>query len=286
MNWLYIIYIVICSFPAFYFASKRNFVVIPNQKFNSFLFRLIFILPTFLILIFVLSLILSSFLQIIISNDSLMVNIIASFTIGLMIIILLEKYAIKQDLPPQLRPDFMEYDLYIFTPKNIDIRNTLLRDIESKRKNKNKSQNLNHIEHNGIIFTREGELIIAQNTLSLFEEKELTGFQAIPIENTDYYKVLAIHTMPPFSDKTTINIGYSPERLVFDGNIFYNNANTKQAFDLNRSYESVGRDSNLLYFSYIKQNYWILSNKTVNFFINELKMSKRDFIPINLIIDK
>ncbi|WP_338102080.1 hypothetical protein [Methanolapillus millepedarum] len=213
------------------------------------------------------------------------IYLISAFLVSVVSILLLEKYALRKDPIPQLQPDFMKHDLYIFSPPYIDIGSGFLRDVESEGdETEEKYGKLHRLKIDDYAFTRFGDFLITKDTLDVFHENNLTGFQVSPVQNdeSEIYCLSAMHTMPPFSNKTTLKLEFSPKKLVFDGTIFYDKEVLSNALDFNRSHESFGGNSRFLYSSYISQKYWILSNKAVHVLIHKIGVSQWNFVPVVL----
>ncbi|MDV0446470.1 hypothetical protein MsAg5_03090 [Methanosarcinaceae archaeon Ag5] len=301
---IFIYFALVSLIFVFYLGSKKNFVVIPNQEFNSILTRSFFILPIasgFVIFLSGLFTIRNDYIYSVpITVDVIIENpiLLSPFVICALLILFFKKFILKKEMPFELRSDFMNYDFYVFTPIISVIDTKIFKpttEVESFYEGHKEitvtHQDLKRID---LAYTKSGELIISSEVFEIFNENELTGFQVIPVQYSDsntqnsknkgseiqHFQLITTHIMPPFSKKTTLKLGYSAERIVYDGDICYNREVVQDVLDFNRSDESIsGKDM----WGYRHQRYWILSKKTVEVLIKELNQPKRDFKPVILV---
>ncbi|WNY27825.1 hypothetical protein [Methanolapillus ohkumae] len=299
-----IFFLLIDLIFVFYFASRKNFIIIPNRRFDSILSRALFLFPSFSF-IWLLSLIfvfhyddLFSYpitIQLILKYPVLL----SPIAIELFVILFFKKFILRSDFPFEFQPNFMSYDLYVFTPviSIIDARIfTSLKEVESLYdSHKEITISKSDVKGVSLAYTKRGEIIISEEVLEIFNKNNLTGFQALPVQYSDqnhqnkksktdlniqYFQIITTRAMPPFSKKSTKKVGYSAERIVYDGDICYEKKVLLESFDFNRSFETIGPKDMIGYFP---QSYWILSRRVVEILINELNQPKKDFKPVILV---
>ena len=301
--------LIIILIPSFYYAHKKNFFAIYSEKFNNFPIQLLFTIPVFSGLSFVISILTYLFAIILFpSGVDLMVTYFGSH-IGLslpiisniLIIFIFNKFIIEKK-NEQFQHN--ENELFIYFPvqayHNFGGKFYGTKFTYPKRKKGDlligvqesnliiKSQELKNID---FAFTFNGEIVVSEKSLQILNEHELTGFQTRPIQDykssdsIPFFQIIPIHTMPEMErdTKTIYELWIYASKIIVNDEIYYNKTILPEITDFNQSFESFGYESNL---PYPPQKYWIVSKKARSVLINELGQQDYDFIPVHLVNDE
>ncbi|MDV0445684.1 hypothetical protein MmiAt1_12780 [Methanimicrococcus sp. At1] len=306
MMLFFILFLIISSLPAFYIATKKDFIVIPNDTFNRYWMRLIILYPmtlfTFLIsmgMIYGLETFFSFRLDdyTFIKYAALLVPLLIAF----IFIWVFEKYIIKNDII-QNSLDIVKDKLFIYFPD--DNNRILPRKAAGTKYNfpKRKPDEFllgiqmsdfiiaeEEIEGRDILFTLDGELIVSERVLSVFQNNNLTGYSIRPTKSRKtkaalkpaFYQITSHKYMPPVSEFTQIKTSrFSVTSVPLNNEVYYDLKTLKNTSDFNRSLEYFGAND---FDPYAPQRFWIVSPKVKEIFISRFKQSERDFISIFLV---
>ena len=307
----------------FYLALKKNFLIISNKKYNIFMIRLLFTIPGSIMLSFLISLVATLlfglFLKYIAPFDEYFpILLILS---SLFLIFSFKKYFIRNDVPPEYDPNFMNYDLYVFLPfqkvaqrpynqfgipPGIRLGTDLFVGIQKE----DLKLHYKSLLGKDIVFTDFGELIVSEKAFLRFSEYgfndlfETRRVQAVggmyykrsirPVRALNpspydlkekYYQLFPTHTMPPFDPKTEIK--------KVDIKILYSAEHyaVDNKFCYNQKVMENVFDFNVTFeilgsndgFPYFPHKLWVVTKKTMELLLTEFNQNKRDFIPIMLI---
>jgi len=301
-------YILISTLPGIFLATKKYFLIIQNPKYNRFIIKLFYFVPSMTVFTLILSLLpwavyrifLYDYSQFLIDKFTIYIALLCPLSASIFLIYIFRKYVVRTDLPPEFRPDFMDHKLYVFMPHSIMIDPFQYHTKYIYPKKRDSDELLIGKQVGNLIFdfkilrqinyTITGEVIVNENTLEIFQKYDLTGYQTQPV--TDYnkppshsgifYQIIPMNTMPPFSPKTIIRVKRTPKLRVFVRNdIFYYNADVMDnVFDFNATSEILGSHDR---FPYSPQKLWIVSKKVMIVLLKECGCQKRDFIPVMLV---
>jgi len=227
--------LLISTIPGIYLAAKNNFLMIPNPKYNRFAIRLFYcalpLIPlTLLLALFPFSLILVVFFDNYphLADEFSYLYLLCPLLSAISWIFLLKKFIVSTDIPFELRPDFMDHELYVFMPhirSNGINKNRLQTYSSHDRKNIEYSKKsrqskdpivgkqtdnlvLNFNCLNKINYLNTGEFIVSDEALEIFQKKNLTGYQIQPVSNLkksssdsgkQYHQIVPLYTMPAFN---------------------------------------------------------------------------------------
>lgn len=297
---LYLIPLFVAAFSGFYLASRKNFLFFSNEKLNSFPVRLFFLLPgaftfSFLFMVFsaLLVLVFTPYLD---GLNTVSISILTALSLigSLLTILLFKKSILKDDLPPEYQPDFMEHRWYVFMPAGGRINDSASYGILKEPRYHNIRHQANDLKINSkkydqdILFTKFGALIISSKALQIFKKNSLTGYEIRnvldkkAIQEPLYFQIVPTSKMPQMSPQTKIKKGPSLTFLehgflISDDIIYYDASAFTGASDFNTTSEYLGTNSGMPYFH---QKFWIVSHKTMEILIGQLNQRKRDFIPV------
>ena len=317
MNYLYLAAFILMLLPGIYLATKKNFLVFSNKKFNNFVVRLILTGPVGFGLSFAISLFIQIW-PIILRFDlpfDLPFEILFSVILSSILSILFFKiFILRKDIPPEFDPAFMNHELYVYVPRQKFFRrinlivypygslfnNTLLPDFQ-----KNSTIGLKQLKNKDFVFTDLGEIIVSEKAISIlsdngfgdsFETSQiirpvskkgavLKGDTSQPPENS-YFWLIPKNTMPPLNPKSIIrettiyNTFYKLQNYVVDDAFYYDRKVLETMSDFNVTSEVLG--------AYIPcpQKLWIVTKRTMELLLKEFDQHKRDFIPVKLIGDE
>jgi hypothetical protein len=313
MDYLILFYVLFSTIPGIYLASKKYFYVIPNQKYNIFLFKLIFSVPALTCLILVSSLPILLFWELQPNFSSYLIEIFGRYIIlgipillDIITILFFEKYCIRKDIPFEYQPDFMKHELYVFMPIQKIIGGSYYKTkftYSKKREPKelligiqaeNLTMDFKILEGYDVVYTNTGEIVVSEKALKIFHANNLSGFYTQPVK--DYRKppieskkifsqLFSQSILPKMAAETEICITNVLQLKVCVRNdlIYYDKTTLENASDFNRSLEVLGSHEGI---PYAPQHLWIVTNKAMKVLINELNQRKRDFIPVNLVDDE
>ena len=310
MDYLILFYFLFSTIFGIYMATKKYFIVIPNEKYNIFLVKLIFFVPTLAGLVFVSSApillifggILPDFSNYLIETFGRYIILGIPISLSLITILFFEKYYLRKDMPFEYRPDFADHELYVFIPiqrirggnyYKTRFINPTERETEELLigvQDENLIMDFKILEEYDIAYTHTGEIVVSEETLDLFHANNLSGFYTQPVK--DYRKLpfesektfsqlFSQLTLPKMAAETKICITHISQLNVCARNdlIYYDKTVLENACDFNKSLEVFGSRDGI---PYAPQHLWIVTHKVMRILINELNQNKRDFIPINL----
>jgi hypothetical protein len=211
---------------------------------------------------------------------------------SLLTIFYFKKYILKDDLPPEYRPDFMEHKLYVFMPmKRINDRASYAISAQSIGQVRAQVRDLiipSKKLKNDILFTRYGAIIVSHKALEIFGKNNLTGYQIRDILNeksksSTHFQLISEFDMPHMASQTKLKRGLVSGRLIPDDKIYYDSFVLNHVSDFNKTIEYIGTNDGMPYYH---QKFWIVSHKAMDILINQLGQNKRDFIPAMLIGDE
>ena len=322
MDYLILFYFLISAIPGIYLATKKYFFVIPNEKYNTFFVRLIFSVPALTIYVLLLSLIpllfdffLEDFSDYLIGNFSRYIILGIPGFVSLITILFFEKYCIRKDMPFEFQADFMEHELYVYMPNQKIISNRKYKTkyvypTEQKPKEfligtqcENLMMDFKILKNYDIVRTYNGEIVISENALNLFNSNNLSGFYTRPVKNNrktssiqEPIQLIPQYNLPKMASQTRICIVRVPWSKVntrikdwllasyaHNDLIYYNKSVLENISDFNQSYEAFGSYDG---FPYAPQKLWIVTNKVMKILIEDLNQNKKDFIPIHLVDDE
>jgi hypothetical protein len=300
--------------PGFYLATKKYFLVIVNKKFNIFPIRLLFTIPAGIMFSFLVTLIsvliFGLFLKFILPfDDYFPILLILS---SLFVTFSFKKYFIRNDLPPEYDPNFMNYELYVYMPLQKIPQNEynrfgippgirLGKDLFVGIQKEDLKLHFKSLQGNDIVFTEFGEIVVSDKALSIFSKygfNDLFGtrhVQAISVKlnnhlpynlNEKYYQLLSTSVMLPLDPKTEIKkviANFSTRHYVVDNKFYYNRKIMENISDFNVTFEILGANDGS---PYRPQKLWIVTNKAMEFLLTEFDQQKRDFIPVMLVDDE
>ena len=309
MDYMLPFYFLLSTLPGIYLATKKYFMVIPNPKYNRFVIKLLYCVPflgSFTLLFslfpwFVFILFFDDFTPFLVEKFTIYITLLCPLLTSILFILILKKYFIRKDLPPEFRPDFMDHELYVFMPHNQIFRgafqNTKYESPVKGTSNKlwipKQMGNLilDFKILNKINYTAASAFVINEEVLEIFQKNNLTGYRIQPVSNSNkssstsdvsYHQVIPLNTMPSFSPKTIVQSKNTPYLRVFvRDDIFYYNADVMDnVFDFNATSEILGSHDR---FPYSPQKLWIVSKKVMIVLLKECGCQKRDFIPVMLV---
>ncbi|WNY24072.1 hypothetical protein MmiHf6_13970 [Methanimicrococcus hongohii] len=308
-NFIVFLLFLIAMIPGIYLATKNNFVIIKNRKYNSFIIRAIYLLPLTTILVLLpVSIIIYIFSNLEIGHtimdtfgEPIILAVPAIF--GLLFIFIVHKYFLRKDMPPEYWPDFEKYELYVYMPEiNIQGGGTFgtkftkpinqkgLKELQRQKQLNELIIDFKSMKDKDIACTYYGEIVVSEKALELFKEKSLTGFQEQTVKNSKdsrfkteikYYQLIPTHIMPPMSTETKIIRYIRPSvKIYIADNLVYYDESVLPTQDFNISLELFGENNK----PFNAPRYlWIVTNRTMKILVNDLEQHKRDFIPITLV---
>ena len=301
--------------PGFHLASKKNFLFFSNQKLNLFPIRLLVLLPgvsifntIFLMATCICAPIFSPYLHELNVTSSIILTILSM--IGSLLTIFVFSRLLRNDVPPEHQPDFIEHELYLFRPgcnaidyfqnprglPNVTYSYGILPNPRHHciRYQKNDLEIDLKKKEAELLFTNLGALIVSSKVLRIFEDNKLTGYEIRSIrdektkqQSVSYYQIVPTSEMPKMSPQTKIK--KRPAHLlefgffISDDIICYDASAPNNASDFNKTAEYIGSNSGMPYFS---QKFLIVSQKTMKVLINQVDQKKRDFVPVVLVSDR
>jgi hypothetical protein len=308
-NLNFLLSFILILLPALYLAAQKHFLIMTRQKYNNFLIRFLFLIPpTFFLLLLI-----SPFLQIclvIFLRDLpfYQSSIISLIIADLLLLFVFKKYFIRNDLPPEYDPNFMNHELYVYLPlKQVTRKNYMLffpgialgykMDAPANEKKETlKFMNYKNLENKNLVFTDCGEIIVNVNALSIFSKHEFGElYEKNPIEAVSginhqshdlkipYYQIFPKNTMPMLHPKTKIRKTFyylSFQKNVKDAKFYYDRKVTENISDFNVTFEKFGSYSAD---PYHPPKLWVVTKRAMEVLLAEFGQHKRDFIPIMLI---
>lgn len=297
MDLFLLLYILLSTPFGIWLAFQRNFLIIPNRKYNIFTIRLIFTVPfSISVVCFVSSLILgviyclsenltNAIVEMFGSNVSLVSPALTNF----LFIYYYKRSWVPKIEPCELRPDFMFHSLYLFNPAvyelyTLDTMSSLITKNGSDWFFKKYKKDIRF--YNGMSFS-SGHIIVTEEGLTLLKNNGITGFLASPVGNvSDFqthpggkiYKIDVQNKLPEMASQTTFVVKKYSTKLK-NNYVAYNSNDLSDLYDMNETREEIG---------YVNSNFGtknVLSKKMMKLMINEFGYGKRDFIPIHLIHD-
>ncbi|MCL2142030.1 MAG: hypothetical protein FWH46_04050, partial [Methanimicrococcus sp.] len=250
MNYLILFYFLISAIPGIYLATKKYFLVILNPKYNRFIIRLLYCVPSLTPFVLVLSLFplfgfdvyFNNFSQILVEKFTIYIALLCPLLTSLLFIIILKKYFIRTDIPPEFWPNFMNHELYVFIPHIRIIGGSYYHTRFEYPKKREPDQLLIGKQIGNLIldfkklkdinYTSTGEFVISEKVLDIFQKNNLTGYQIQPVLDYNksssselYYQIIPKYTMPLFSSETSVHSKKTPQLRVFVLNdLFYYNS--------------------------------------------------------------
>ncbi|MCL2863764.1 MAG: hypothetical protein FWE54_06800 [Methanimicrococcus sp.] len=300
--------------PGFYLAFRKNFLFFSNQKLNLFPIRLFVLLPgasvfniIFLMIVSRLISLYSPYLHELNVTSAIILTAFSLF--GSLLTILMFSSLLRNDLPPECQPNFMEHKLYLFRPvcNAIDYFQNpynLPAITDSYGILPNPSRHCIRYQKNDLeidlnkkgpelLFTTLGAVIVSSKVLRIFEDNKLTGYETRSVrdkktkqQSVNYYQIVPTSEMPKMSYQTKIK--ERPAHLleygyyISDGVVRYDVSAIAGASDFNKTAEYIGSSSGMPYFS---QKFLIVSHKTMEILINQVGQKKRYFVPVILVDD-
>ncbi|MCL2863779.1 MAG: hypothetical protein FWE54_06885 [Methanimicrococcus sp.] len=309
MDYSYIIelYFLVSTLPGIYLATKKYFFVIQNPKYNRFIIKLLFCIPTLTVITLLLSLLpwavydilLSDYTQFFIDRFTIYIALLCPSLASIFFIYVLKKYFIRTDIPPEYQPDFMDHELYVYMPHiqilgaahyHTKYESPKKRDLKELLVQKQIGSLIYNLKILKMVnYTKNGEFIVNKEALEIFQKYDLTGYQIQtitdhnkpPSDSGIFHQIVPLNIMPSFSPKTIVKSKKTPLRRVFVLNdlFYYNSCVMDYVFDFNVTFEVLGsRDGE----PYGPQRLWIVSKKVMVVLLKECSQQKRDFIPIIL----
>ena len=299
--------ILVAAIPGIYFAYKKNFIVIPNKKYNIFPIQLLFTAPLFgafsatlaTPLYFILGLF-PSFVNSIIDKFGPNIDLLPLMIASIIVFIFSNRFLIlKED------PEFdgtKESELYVYFP--IYTYRNCEDDLQKAKYTFSKETkgelllgaqvsdmciDYKLLEGIDFAFIYSGEIIVSEKVLQILNENELTGIQTRNVQNKKgnnlnekYYQILPTDIMPKMDPKTEFifHKGFQSYRRIRDKKVYYQKDVLSGTFDFNQSFEAVGYENGG---PFTPQRHWIVSKKARSVLINKLGQNDFDFIPIKLI---
>ena len=307
MSYLVILLIIVASIPAFYVASRKDFIIINNKKYNTFLLRFLTIYP--FIIGFSLSIIVPTYLFFeYLLRDSIIfeeygflkytVLLIPIFS-NILINFVFKRYVFKRKIIREFAT--IEDRLFVYFPNEAIFGRKLIGTKYHYPKRKQGELLIGHqvtdlildtTEINKkIAYTEAGELIVNEHVLSIFKEQNLTGFTTRSVQykgkkpsGEKHHQILVTNIMPPISPLTQIKkSSISLTIIARDYELYYKQSDLQNQNDFNVGMEYFGANNGNPYFP---QRYWIVSPKVKNLFIQQLGQKEQDFIPVIIIKDE
>ena len=312
MDYLILFYFLISTLPGIYLATKKYFLIIPNPKYNRFTVKLIYCVPALTSMTFISSLIPWSFYMIffrdytpfLVEKFTIYIALLCPLSAAILLIFILKKYVISTDNPPECQPNFMNHELYIFTPY-ARIKDVTLEYPKKSQKHKELDigkqvgdlvlnlKRLNKLNYT----TSTGEFVVNEEALKIFQKNNLTGYRIQPVLDSKksssdssirYHQIIPLHTMPPFSPKTIVRSGTTSlfslfYTFVLNDLYYYNSSVMDVVFDFNLTSEYLGSNEGV---PYLPQRLWIVSKKAMRILLKEFGQQRRAFIPIILVDDE
>ncbi|WP_338097778.1 hypothetical protein [Methanolapillus ohkumae] len=149
----------------------------------------------------------------------------------------------------------------------------------------------NYLEPYDIISTRDGEIIISEEALEIFEKNNITGYRIESIINNQeseleihkkYFHLIGTSFMPPVPEdaiqksESLITVKNIPSNSKFK----YQKSDLKNVSDFNLSFEYLGSTDGDPYFP---QRFWIVTKRLQQILITNLGQNENDFKPVILV---
>ena len=313
--WWFLFFFILIT-PGIYLALLKNFLIIPNKKYNIFPIRLIFTVTGTAIFLVIFLLLLFLFFGVILENYSnALISAYGDFVIliypllcSLLTILMFKAYLIRDDEPIEFRENFFDYELYVYKPlkritggrecgTKIDYPKNMQpdREILTGTQMEDLRLNLKELKEEKIALTGRGELIISDEALDIFNQNNLTGFSLRPVKNyknsekylnLNYFQFVSTHHLPSVSSKSAIikeMKAFAFRVYIKNDVVYYSQKIMNNISDFNTSREVFGAYDGSPYYP---QHLWIVTNKVMKILIEDLNQNKRDFIPIHLVDDE
>ena len=124
MDYFIISYIIVSAVPGLWLAAQKNFLIIPNRKYDIFPVRFLFMVPlVFVVLMlsgtsdFFIDAAFPELYQTLPERFGIYIGLLEPLSVSLVVIPAIRLFVLRKDLPPEKDPDFMNYDLYVYHPK-------------------------------------------------------------------------------------------------------------------------------------------------------------------------
>ncbi|WNY27814.1 hypothetical protein [Methanolapillus ohkumae] len=314
MNFLIYGVFLISLIPGIYFSTKKDFLVVFNEKYDVFWIKLVYTIPVFSMTTAFLSFSVYTF------NPNYFVNLenitlfygflsmALSMTISLLLILIVNKFVIRNDEEIRIDNEIesREYVFYICCQYkkhyNFGGKTDGTKFSYPKRENRGlligiqmEDMIIDFKKLKGIDYalTYNGEIIVSEKALDVLHKYNLSGFQIRPVRNkkknaiekVKYFQLLATHLMPPVRPETEV---YGTRYLMGDDvlvidSVSYSQSDTMNALDFNLTFEYFGNDANK---PYTPQRFWIITKKARDILILELNQDFDDFKPVILVDDE
>lgn len=310
------VFMLMATLPGIYLATKKNFIYMPNEKFNLFFIRLFFAVPFFWFFNILISLIVASiFVELFPRISSFFENLMGNnavalvpFIFSLFFIILLKKYVIpdKGFKKVNYNESADEWDLYAFLPsegmpsgKSIGTKYELLNPKRKKNELSIYSQltdlivDFRYLKGEYVMMTSNGEIVISNEALEILKENNLSGYMTRPVkkdrsfslfskpdpaDDLKYKQMICSRIMPQMSPQTAMCSHKYPLRSFVSSPIYYNQSVLSEMDDFNQTFEYFG-------LSYFSQRVWILTKEARDLFIDRFNQKVEDFYPVYLVDD-
>jgi len=304
-------YILISTLPGIYLATKKYFMIVQNQKYNRFIIKLFYFVPSITTFTLILSLLpwalyrifLFEYTTFLIDKFTIYIALLCPLSASIFLIYFFKKYVIRTDMPPEFRLDFMDYKLYVFMPhaRMIGPAQYHTKYVYPKKRDSKElliGKPVGNLIYDfkilkQINYTITGEVIVSEVALEIFRKYYLTGYQTQPVTDNNksladsgpFHQIVPLNILPSFSPKTIVQAKRTPQLRVFVKNdSFYYDADVMgNVFDFNATSEILGSHDG---FPYSPQRLWIVSNKAMRILLKEFDQQRRDFIPVMLVGDK
>jgi len=307
MNLLVFLFVIIASIPAFYVALRKDFITIPNEKCNTYLLRLLIIYPVVAGCSLFISVLMYLSLEYFLHDLAIFAEyeflkyliLLIPFPAGILTIGIFKIFILKKEIISKTL--VIKDQLFVYFPKKrMFIHNYGTKYSYPKRKQGEllvgyQATDLiigtNEINEK-ILYTGDGELIVNEQTLSIFKEQNLTGFSTRAVQykgknssEEKHYQILTTNAMPSISPKTKIKRSNIIYKVIIAVNyeLYYEQKSLRNKTDFNSSMEYFGSENHT---PYSPQRYWIVSPKVKELFIQQLGQKEQDFIPVIIIKDE
>lgn len=311
---IFLLCFLIALLPGVYFAGKKYFLIIPSQKYDSFLMRAFFLVPSMFAFVSVLSLFiyLLGFFPIGRDIAAYSVTYLGSNVVllcpvfsDLLLICLVKKYILRDDIPPSFRKDFPNHAFYLFSPHRTipyarayftkyDLLPPDKNGMRLKRQKEDLIMDFRRLDRADMSFTTDGEIIVNENAIDVLHRYGLTGFDLRPVKpfkgkssakNHQYFQLVCRHTMPEMSPKTAIVPKRSPAVCIPDNMIYYSADVSDEICDFNLTFEIFGTDRLIQDLNNTNRRMWIVSKKTMLLLMKHFDQETRFFVPVRFTED-
>jgi len=303
------LFVITASLPGIYLATKKKFFCVPNPKYNLFILRLLFTVPTFLFINSFISAICAEIVYRIFPELSdAFIQIFGPYAASLIplffslfFIVLLKKFVISEDelKPIDIYKNSEGCELFAFSPsENMPCGDGTKYELLNPKRDKNELpvyfqitdviSDFRYLDGKYLMMTRREEIVVSNAALEILKENNLSGYtirpakrdrsmilfsKPDPADDLKYKQLVCSRIMPQMSPKTVIISQKNPLKVFYLWPIYYHQSVLSEIADFNQTFEYFGT-------SFAANKCWILSKKARDVMIEELDQCKEDFIPV------